>query len=142
MHLNIQTRVSRLYNITLDEAYKLLVIVRDAVKGVFWVKNWWGARSAFDKWTIRVALAHTVIAGLPAIIVGVLAALVLTNGSVPPAMSPYYLYYQTTFMIIALFVCLFGYLGIRTFVLDRFKELLRLEMPRGVVDDIISRRIK
>lgn len=136
--MSLRTRVAHLCNITVDDAYRAYVIVRDAARGLLWLRNWWKARSALDRWTMRVAAAHTLIGGLPGVLLGLFAASALTGSEgVPPSTSPYYLYYQTVFLIIIAFVVVLYYAAVRLFAWNRLEGPLRLEMPNDVVEHII-----
>jgi len=104
MTRSLRTRVIILYNITVDDAYRAYVIIRDAVKGALWIKKRYEAKNPLEKWAMKYSAALMGIAGLPGFMLGILAAIMLTNNDVPPMTNPYYSYYMLTFGIIVVIV--------------------------------------
>jgi hypothetical protein len=131
--MSFRTRIIRLYNITVDDAYRAYVIIRDAVKGASWIRNWYQAKNPLEKWAMRYSAALMGIAGLPGFLLGVLAAVALTNNVVPPVTSPYYGYYMLTFAIVVVFVTVVYSARIGRRLLRFLERPLRLEYPYDYV---------
>jgi hypothetical protein len=120
--MSFRTRIIRLYNITVDDAYRAYVIIRDAVKGASWIRNWYQAKNPLEKWAMRYSAA----------LMGI-AAVALTNNVVPPVTSPYYGYYMLTFAIVVVFVTVVYSARIGRRLLRFLERPLRLEYPYDYV---------
>ena len=131
-------RTGRVHNIAGEIYYWIYVAARDAIKTAIWLNHRYKAKSALDRWQIRVALAHTLIGGLPGVFLGLLTAIALTANSVPAVGSPYRLYYEATFVMVWAFVAVCYYMILGCAVLSRSRERLGLEMPEEAVDQIIK----
>jgi hypothetical protein len=124
--MSFRSRVTRSYNITVDEVIHAYEMIRDAVKAGSWLRNRYRAKNPLDKWAMKAAAVIMGIAGLPGLLLGVLAAVTLTNNSVPPVTSPYYNYYMLTFAMIVAFVTTiyYGMVGRRLFkMLEKTRAL-------------------
>src|SRR6266571_3030196 len=123
--MSLRRRSTRFSIDAIRDAFLGYMILREIAKGALWLRNWWRGLSAFDRWTTRVAAAHTLIAGLPGVLLGVLVALAL-SGPMPQPTNPYAFNWQVSFFFILASVTVLCYLAIRIVVLDRFRDLLGL----------------
>ena len=127
--MSVRAGIARIYNITADEAYRVFVILRDGSKAAVWLRNRYRSQNPLDKWASKFAAALMLIGGAPGFLSGIITAILLTNNTVPPMTSPYYIYYIATFaiVVISVTVAYYGIIGRRLLVL--FENPLRLEYP-------------
>jgi hypothetical protein len=127
--MSLRTRVLHLYSVTADDAYRVYVIARDAVKGALWFRRWLKARSVFDKWFARFVTANLLIGGLPGVLMGIPVGLFAAGPT--PSYTNFYAHnnWQLAVFMTTILVAVFYYIGIGRPLLRKLERPLRLREP-------------